>query len=77
MPDEGIRFLGLMHGHFDVKNLNEDVVIEDEREATSTGIHTGIGVVIPVHKVVETLEHPELVQMRKDIIAQRGKEAGT
>jgi hypothetical protein len=56
--------LGLMHGHFDIENLNEDVVTEDERGATS-GIHTGIGVVIPVEKIIETLLHPELEEMRK------------
>jgi hypothetical protein len=55
--------LGLMHGHFDVPNLNEDVVA-DER-APMQSVHTGIGIVIPVSKILETIRHPELIAMRK------------
>ena len=52
-----------MHGHFDVENLTEDVVTED---ADGTrGIHTGIGVVIPVEKIIETLNQPELIEKRR------------
>ncbi len=60
----GLMFLlGLMHGHFDVENLTEDVVTED---ADGTrGIHTGIGVVIPVEKIIETLNQPELIEKRR------------
>jgi hypothetical protein len=53
-----------MHGHFDIKNLNEDVVIDTLGDATR-GINTGIGVVIPVEKILETIDHPELVELRK------------
>jgi len=56
--------LGLMHGHFDIQNLNDDVVTDDEVGATH-GIHTGIGVVIPVEKILETIHQPEFVEMRK------------
>jgi hypothetical protein len=55
--------LGLMHGHFDIPNLNEDVVTDDEN--SKSGVHTGIGVVIPVGKIIETINHPDLVAMRK------------
>ena len=68
-----IRLLGLVHGHFDVKNLNEDVVTDDEAE-TTTGIHTGIGIVVPVHKIVETIEHPDLTEMRKANAARMRQE---
>ncbi|MEP0324621.1 hypothetical protein [Bauldia litoralis] len=61
--------LGLMHGHFDVRNLNEDVVTEDDM-ASPSGIHTGMGVVIPVHKIVETINHPDLAKSRKAIVDQ-------
>jgi len=57
-----------MHGHFDVVNLNEDVIADDDEPTRS--IHTGIGVVIPVRKILETLEHPELVAMRKAIVSR-------
>jgi hypothetical protein len=54
-----LYLLGLMHGHFDIENLNADVVLEDEKDATS-GIHSGIGVVIPVEKIIETILQQEL-----------------
>jgi hypothetical protein len=65
---QGMALLGLMHGHFDIPNLNEDVVADDD--APHQGVHTGIGVVVPAQKILETIEHPELVQMRKALIAQ-------
>jgi hypothetical protein len=65
---QGAALLGLMHGHFDVPNLNEDVVADDDEPTHS--VHTGIGVVIPVRKILETIEHPELVAMRKDIVSR-------
>jgi hypothetical protein len=58
-----VLLLGMMHGHFDVRSLNEDVVTDDD--ASDSGIHTGIGVVIPVHKIIETVEHPDLNAMRQ------------
>jgi hypothetical protein len=62
----GIALLGLMHGHFDVPHLNEDVVSDEDEPPR--GVHTGIGVVIPVEKILETIRHPELVAMRKSIV---------
>lgn len=62
--------LGLMHGHFDVKNFNEDIVLDSDHN-TTTGINTGIGVVIPVEKILETIDQPDLSEMRKMIIAER------
>jgi hypothetical protein len=57
--------MGLVHGHFDIRNLNEDTVVEDERKTTG-GINTGIGVVIPVDKIIETIGgHPDLIQRTK------------
>lgn len=61
-----IALLGLVHGHFDVPNLNEDVVTDDD--VPRQGIHTGMGVVVPVEKIVETIQHPDLVAMRKKIV---------
>jgi hypothetical protein len=63
--------LGLMHGHFDVPNLTEDVVVEDADGAR--GIHTGIGVVIPVEKIIETLNQPELIEERRHAAADHIK----
>ena len=43
---QGCALLGLMHGHFDIQNLNEDVVADED--APTRSVHTGVGVVIPV-----------------------------
>jgi hypothetical protein len=66
-PDEvhwaRYHFLGLMHGHFDLENLTEDSVVEDAAE--SRGINSGIGLVIPASKVLETLYQPDLKALRQ------------
>jgi hypothetical protein len=58
-----------MHGHFDVEDLNADVVLEDQGDATS-GIHAGIGVVVPVEKIIETIMQPALIEMRRKIVEE-------
>jgi hypothetical protein len=64
--------LGLMHGHFDISNLNEDTVADDETTAT-TGINTGMGVVIPVEKIIETINQPDL-QAERERVAREIRE---
>ena len=59
--------LGLVHGHFDVKNFNEDAVADS---GLNQSINTGVGVVVPLEKIIETVEHPELVAMRKAEVAR-------
>jgi hypothetical protein len=66
-PGPQFYLLGLMHGHFDVTSLHEWAVDADETPAQ--GINTGIGVVIPVEKILETIDHPELVKTRQQAIA--------
>jgi hypothetical protein len=69
------RFLGLIHGHFDIQNLAEDTVMDDADVATGGGgINTGIGVVIPGEKVIETLYQPELHEERRQLVARFIKE---
>jgi hypothetical protein len=74
IDQQGCALLGLMHGHFDVPNLNEDVVADED--APERGVHTGIGVVVPVEKIVETLRHPDLTAMRKETAERLRKEKG-
>ena len=62
-----VYLLGLMHGHFDVEDLNLDVVLDDPKDSSS-GIHTGIGVVIPVEKIIETVMQSKLVEARTKIV---------
>jgi hypothetical protein len=66
---------GLMHGHWDLPDLMDDAVSEDVG-GRKESINTGIGVVIPVHKILETLYHPELVAMRKRLEEQERRENG-
>lgn len=56
--------LGLIHGHFDIQNLNEDVVTQDAGGSLQ-GIHTGIGVVVPVEKIIETVNQEAISVRRK------------
>ena len=67
-----LPLLGLVHGHFDVPNLAEDSVVEDD--AARGSINTGIGVVVPVDKIIETLYQPDLAAERAQIEAVFDKE---
>jgi hypothetical protein len=68
------HFLGLMHGHFDLEKMTEDSVVDDADE--SRGINSGIGLVVPASKVIETLYQPELkalrAEMKKEIRDRKG-----
>lgn len=61
-----LHFLGLMHGHWDVKEKTDD-----ERSAV---LHSGVSIVVPAQKISEVLHHPELVQMRREF-DERAKSA--
>jgi hypothetical protein len=69
-------FLGLVHGHFDIENLNSDVVFDAGR-ASTVGIHTGMGVVIPVEKIIATMEHPDFVEERQRYAMEQLKGGAT
>lgn len=62
----GNYLIGLIHGHFDVKNLNHDAVQEDEGNSTSA-INTGIGIVVPAYRILETIMQPELEKRRSHV----------
>jgi hypothetical protein len=72
---KGLALIGLIQGHFDIPNLNEDVVTDDSAQKNS--VHTGIGVMIPVEKIVETLNQPDLIAMRKRIVDEMKKSGAT
>jgi len=67
IDNQGCALLGLMHGHFDVPNLNEDVVADDA-EHPQRSINTGIGVVIPIEKIIETIDQPDLLKKRRQSV---------
>jgi len=57
--------LGLMHGHWDVKEqeINEVQVRAVRRDRM--GVNLGVAVVVPAQKIHEVLCHPELVKERR------------
>jgi hypothetical protein len=67
--------LGLMHGHFDIRNLNEDAVSDGEQDALGS-INTGLGVVVPVEKIIETMMQPGLSEMRRKTAEKTRKAEG-
>ena len=66
VPVIEFALLGMMHGHFDVRDNNSDVVARDGLGS----INTGIAVVIPVEKIVETLAHPGCIERRRETAAK-------
>jgi hypothetical protein len=53
-----IQLLGLTHGHWDLP-------IKFKKAEQEEAVNMGVAIVIPARKILETLFHPELVQMRK------------
>lgn len=77
--DKGYEFylLGLVNGHFDIRNLSDDSVVEDVHDAVGS-INTGIGVVIPVEKILATIEHPDFQEERRiHIMENRNRDGAT
>jgi hypothetical protein len=58
----GFFLLGLVHGHWDVKESEiNKVFFEHDRKR---GVNMGIAIVTPAIKILETIEQPELANMR-------------
>jgi hypothetical protein len=55
--------LGLMHGHWDIREseINSPQIEHDRKR----GVNLGIGIVVPATKILETLNRPELVALRR------------
>jgi hypothetical protein len=71
---QGMFLLGLVHGHFDAEGLNDDSISEDG--GSTGGINTGIGVVVPVEKILETINEPEWANERKLMILESRRASG-
>jgi hypothetical protein len=61
--------LGMMHGHWDIKesDLNKAFITHDRKH----GVNLGIGIVVPAQKILETINQPELQEMRRKIEEDR------
>ncbi len=56
--------LGMMHGHWDVR---EDTLNDHRAIVSPRGVNMGIAKVVPAHKILETLNNPELVFLREEM----------
>lgn len=55
--------LGIVHGHYEYDLPQPDELIEDAAQVQQ--INRGIALVVPADKIIETLNHPRLVEMRE------------
>ena len=69
----GFHLLGLMHGHWDIdpSEINNPSIAGVEK-----GVNLGIAIVVPAYKIIEVLNHPELVAMRERLQLEKQKEKG-
>jgi hypothetical protein len=59
----GFYLLGLMHGHWDLPaGRKNDFSINDDLLGK---VNMGIAIVVPAKKILEVLNHPELIEMRE------------
>jgi hypothetical protein len=54
--------LGLMHGHWEI---DPDTINQVQIKGVDEGINLGVAIVVPAYKIAEVLNHPELMNMRK------------
>jgi hypothetical protein len=59
--------LGLVHGHFDVhSSLTDDVLSDASQPLSAQRVNTGIAIVVPIEKVVETIDFHAPMSGRAD-----------
>jgi hypothetical protein len=63
--------LGLIHGHWDIKEKAGDAIVIDEASADEGTINMGMAIVIPFYKITEVLGHPHLKAERAKFLEQR------
>lgn len=63
------RLLGLMHGHWDLHEPTLDQLAKDE---DSQSLNTGIAVVVPVSKIIGTVDQDRLLESRREQRARKG-----
>lgn len=56
-----LKLLGLMRGHWDVSE--SDMNKPNYSATQKSGVNLGIGVVVPASKILETLNHPTILDM--------------
>jgi hypothetical protein len=61
-----VHLIGMMHGHWDVKESEINQVGFTPLERGHQGVNLGIALVIPMGKIIETLNHPALAKIRTE-----------
>jgi len=72
-----VHLLGLMHGHWDVKETDINEVQIRAVRKDRLGVNIGIAVVVPAKKILETLNHPDPVRSRQEYAYRRRASEGT
>lgn len=67
---EEFYLLGLMHGHWDIPPKEKNDAISRYDDALGK-VNMGIAVVVPAKKILEVINHPELIDMRVRFDAKR------
>jgi hypothetical protein len=78
----GITVPGRMHGLTGLLGLwsaswadpPDDTLAKYHPTSAGRKVPVGFGIVVPSHKIVETLNHPELIKVRRDEYARRTRE---
>jgi hypothetical protein len=58
--------LGLVHGHWDV-SPKEIIEATTDDAAESGSVNVGVAIVVPAEKILETINQPELINIRNDL----------
>lgn len=66
---EPIFWLGLMHGHWDTVVAQSDMLGLDQFEGEK--VNMGIGIVVPVTKILEILNQPDLAESRRQQVEKQ------
>jgi hypothetical protein len=61
----GCYLLGLMHGHWDIPPEQKNEVLPEVGSDDLGRVNLGIAIVVPAKKILETMNHPELVERRR------------
>lgn len=63
MGGRAFYWLGLMHGHWDLPVLKEDIVVEDH--VSKEAVNMGIGIVVPASKILEIINSSFFMKLRE------------
>ena len=64
--------MGLIHGHWDIPPENKNDAVD--AAGANSGVNMGIAIVVPTNKILEVIDHYELVEKRKETDELRRRE---